>query len=160
MSELVPRSEIEQIVGANRHEVMHIGRLVRAERRVFVLHSEHCVKTHADLRECEHSRALDRRIRRRDWAGLPDRPVALRIVGGRLAPVVRGDGLLRILTDQVAAFERTQCSAPGVGVHHPGTHRPPRYDNGGPLPAPPMRLDPATARPQFWIEDERRHEGE
>ncbi len=88
MSDLVSPSEIERIVGAERHPVAHIGRAVDAEARVYILHSERCRTQYPELRDCPYSRALDRGILRRQWEGFTDRPVKLwvSVASGRLVP--------------------------------------------------------------------------
>lgn len=82
MSELVPPEEIEGIVGAERHPFLHIGRAVSAEGRTYILHSQLCVNSGRDLRDCSYSKALDRGVRQRDL--IEDAPVHLIIYGGRL----------------------------------------------------------------------------
>ena len=88
MSNLVPASEIEQIVGAVRHPAQHLGRAVTSEETVYVLHSQRCKDSGIDLRECEWSWALDKGIDPDDWRGYEDRPVVLTFRKGRLFPVV------------------------------------------------------------------------
>lgn len=67
MSDLVPADQIEQIVGARRHKLAHLGRAVSAEQTVYVLHSFACRDSGIDLRTCVYSRALDAGI-----GGLPE----------------------------------------------------------------------------------------
>ena len=62
MSNLVPPSEIEGIVGAHRHAVSHFGRAVSSEQTVYILHSRECVDSGVDLRDCPFSVALDKGI--------------------------------------------------------------------------------------------------
>ena len=87
MSDLVPASEIEQIVGMPRHSTMHIGRAVSDEEVVYILHSQKCKDSGIDLRECRTSLALDNGIDRSQWDGYEDRPVALGIIHDRLVPM-------------------------------------------------------------------------
>jgi len=75
MSEQVPASEIEGIVGAPRHETDHYARAVSDEQRVYVLHSKECLGIFDDLRDCPFSKALDRGIDPERWSGFEDRPV-------------------------------------------------------------------------------------
>ncbi|MEV8336991.1 hypothetical protein [Leucobacter sp. NPDC077196] len=90
MSEIVPADEIENIVGASRHPVEHVGRADSETGTVYILHSQECIDSAPDLLECEFSVALDRGIR--DfypwmlWEGAEDAPVELRISRGYLVP--------------------------------------------------------------------------
>ncbi|MDO8308585.1 MAG: hypothetical protein Q7V58_09570 [Actinomycetota bacterium] len=59
MSDLVPSDRIEGIVGVQRHPAAHFGRAVSSEERFYILHSQQCLDTFADLRECPFSIALD-----------------------------------------------------------------------------------------------------
>lgn len=77
MSEIVPSSEIEAIVGVPRHRSIHYGRAVSAEQRVYILHSQRCKDSGVDLRDCRFSVALDRGINVRSWSGWEDKPVLL-----------------------------------------------------------------------------------
>lgn len=83
MSDLVPGDQIEQIVGAPRHPTEHIGRAVSAEQVVYVLHSQACLDSGIDLRECPYSVALDKGIEDRvpwaSWRRVPDCPVKLHV---------------------------------------------------------------------------------
>ena len=88
MTELVDASEIEQIVGTERHPTQHRGRAVSRELMVYILHSEQCRDGGVDLRECPFSVALDHGIFADDWDGQEDRPVTLTIGPRRtLVPV-------------------------------------------------------------------------
>jgi hypothetical protein len=92
MSDIVPTSEIEGIVGVNRHPTDHIGRAVSAEQTVYVLHPASCLAAGMDLRECKYSIALDDGIDMGDWTGREDQPVQLAIDSyGYLVP----DGVSR-----------------------------------------------------------------
>ncbi len=86
MTELVDASEIERVVGADRHPTEHRGRAVSEEQMVYVLHSWACRNVRKDLRECPFSLALDRGILEADWAGQEDRAVTLGIWHRRLIP--------------------------------------------------------------------------
>lgn len=101
MSTLVDPTEIEDIVGAKRHPTQHLGRAVTAERMVYVLHSQECLDSGIDLRDCEYSIALNKGIERvpglsKDrpvpgWDKRSDVPVVLMIMdslGGVLIPRV------------------------------------------------------------------------
>ncbi len=67
MTNLVDPDRIEGIVGARRHETLHIGRAVSAEQTVYILHSQECKDSGIDLRSCEYSVALDRGIDPTAW---------------------------------------------------------------------------------------------
>ena len=92
MTTLVCPSKIEAIVGAKRQQHSHLGRAVRAEQQVYVLHSVECVEAitarGSDLRACDYSRALDEGIDMGVWAELEDVPVLLTISAehGHLMP--------------------------------------------------------------------------
>ena len=88
MSEIVPASKIEGIVGAERHPTEHIGRAVSSEQTVYILHSRECIDSGIDLRDCPFSVALD------DygvWGGRDDESVVLRIVDDALEPADEGE---------------------------------------------------------------------
>jgi len=87
MSALVPADRIEQIVGVGRHRQAHYGRAVSAEQTVYILHSQRCLDTADDLRNCRFSRALDGGIDRQSWAGYEDQAVALGVWQERLVPL-------------------------------------------------------------------------
>lgn len=89
MSDLVSPDAIEEIVGAKRLSSVHLGRAVSAEQKVYVLHSQRCRDSGADLRACDFSLALDRGIEPSSWAGMEDVPVALGIWHRRLVPIRR-----------------------------------------------------------------------
>lgn len=91
MTELVPRQDIETIVGVTRHHSQHWGRAVSKERTVYILHSQECLDEYnlctdsgVDLRDCPYSLALDEGIELEEW--IEDLPVQLRILGGRIMP--------------------------------------------------------------------------
>lgn len=87
MTDLVPAGQIEQIVGARRHALAHLGRAVSAERTVYILHSATCLASGVDLRDCVYSRALDKGIDGLpEWDGRHDRTVTLQAVHGDLIP--------------------------------------------------------------------------
>lgn len=87
MSDLVDPTEIERIVGAERHAVQHLARAVSAEEMVYILHSQKCKDSGIDLRECPYSIALDEGIRMEDWRDRTDQPVVLAIFRDRLIPL-------------------------------------------------------------------------
>jgi hypothetical protein len=91
MTELVNPAEIEQIVGVERDQYVHYGRMVTDEETFYVLHSQDCVDNmkfmRTDLRICQFSQALDRGIDAADWAGWEDQPVRLHIFNGYLQPL-------------------------------------------------------------------------
>ncbi|OZC88338.1 hypothetical protein CH282_09420 [Rhodococcus sp. 06-418-1B] len=88
MSDIVPADDIEKIVGAPRHHKHHYGRAVSEEQRMYILHSQRCLATYQDLRQCPYSIAMDRGI---DvdywWLGCEDMPVVLAIRGPHLVPL-------------------------------------------------------------------------
>lgn len=90
MSEIVPSSAIERIVGTNRHPEAHYGRAVSTEQMVYILHSQTCKDSGIDLRECPFSVALDRGIDEWVWSDDMDRPVELVIFKGHLVPRIDG----------------------------------------------------------------------
>ena len=88
MTELVDQAEIERIVGAHRHPHLHAARAITAEQRVYILHSQTCLDSGADLRECRVSIALDLGITPDMWAESYDIPVVVGLApNGRLIPL-------------------------------------------------------------------------
>lgn len=79
MSDRVPTEDIERIVGVERHEWAHIGRVVTDDQRIYVLHSQHCFYTHDDLRACRYSTAMDQGLWPEAWEDWEDTPVFLDI---------------------------------------------------------------------------------
>jgi hypothetical protein len=79
MTALVSPSRIEEIVGVKRHRQVHYGRAVSTEQTMYILHSQRCLDSGIDLRECRFSVALDRGIELKVWDDLQDRPVVLRV---------------------------------------------------------------------------------
>lgn len=84
VSDLVDLEEIEGIVGVKRDPTLHWGRADSTSRTVFVLHSQECRDSGADLRECSFSLALDRGITEDfgtwlAWSYQQDRPVGLEV---------------------------------------------------------------------------------
>lgn len=77
MSARVDPGEIEMIVGARRHSIKHLGRLVTADHTTYILHSEHCKSRYEDLRECVFSLAMDEGIDEADFEGYMDRPIVM-----------------------------------------------------------------------------------
>lgn len=99
VSDIVPSKDIERIVGAKRHPTQHLARAVSAEQTVYILHSQACLDSGIDLRECDYSLALDRGIHGlHEWSGREDMPVVVGMWDGwllpdeeqRVDPVVRG----------------------------------------------------------------------
>lgn len=90
MTEIVPASDIERIVGVNRHPTIHYARAVSAREMVYILHSHACLASGIDLRDCEFSIALDRGIDhpepRTRWRRVLDRPVRVQVIYGWLLP--------------------------------------------------------------------------
>lgn len=93
MSDLVPTTDIERIVGVARHRRAHMGRAVSADQTVYILHSQECRDSGIDLRECRFSVALDNGIRACDWEDRQDIPVALGVWGNRLIPIMNMTGV-------------------------------------------------------------------
>ena len=87
MSQLVPSTDIERIVGAERSQHDHIGRAVSEEQTVYILHSRDCLDSGIDLRECPFSVALDEYG---VWEGREDEAVVLDIVDDALEPAEEG----------------------------------------------------------------------
>lgn len=87
MSEPVDPTRIEQIVGVKRHRQVHYGRAVSSERTVYILHSQQCLDSGVDLRQCRFSRALDRGIEMARWGYRQDMAVVLGVWNGRLIPI-------------------------------------------------------------------------
>lgn len=85
MSDLVDSTQIEAIVGVERHQTRHYARAVSAEQTAYVLHSRECLTSRVDLRECLFSLALDRGIEISRWT--QDAAVHVHIERGRLVPV-------------------------------------------------------------------------
>ena len=79
MSRLEAADKIEGIVGAPRHDTLHLARAVSDEQRVYVLHSKECAARGIDLRTCEYSIALDNGIEMDEWEHWQDRPVLVKI---------------------------------------------------------------------------------
>lgn len=79
MSRIESAKKIEGIVGAKRHATDHLGRAVSVEHRVYILHSQECVASGIDLRDCVYSDALDIGIELLVWAEFQDIAVTLRI---------------------------------------------------------------------------------
>jgi len=79
MTRLESPQKLEQLMGAPRHAVHHLGRAVAAELRVYILHSQECLDAGGDLRDCEYSEALDLGIEPAVWNGHEDVTVVLSI---------------------------------------------------------------------------------
>ncbi len=71
MSQRVPSSDIERIVGATRHPWLHFARAVSAEQTVYVLHARRCLnmdlRGEQRLQDCPYSVAMDRGIPLDRW---------------------------------------------------------------------------------------------
>lgn len=87
MSDIVPAADIERIVGRKRHTQAHYGRAATDEQTVYILHSQRCLDSGIDLRNCRFSLALDRGISLRAWEGMEGRSVPLGVCGGLLIPL-------------------------------------------------------------------------
>lgn len=87
MTDLVDPEEIETIVGAPRHETLHLGRLDTPRGAVFILHSAECLAAGEDLRFCRFSIALDEGVDELLWHGWRNKPVVLAVLmDGYLSP--------------------------------------------------------------------------
>lgn len=91
MTQLVNSSEIEKIVGVQRHPTEHYARADSSKKTVYILHSKKCVDSDIDLRDCPFSLILDRGINEKDWDGRLDQPVIAGSSKGRLVPVSDGE---------------------------------------------------------------------
>lgn len=87
MTDLVPSEAIERIVGMARCQHIHYARAVSADDTVYILHSQTCLDSGIDLRDCRFSIALDKGINPEAWAGYEDIPVAIGMWDGRLIPL-------------------------------------------------------------------------
>jgi len=89
VADLVPAEDIERIVGAHRDLTLHQALAVSAEQTVYILHSQACLDSGVDLRECRFSLALDNGIDLAEWE--EDAPVVVDVVGAfewtRLKPL-------------------------------------------------------------------------
>jgi hypothetical protein len=74
VSELVDPKQIETLVGVKRHQTIHWG---HGDWKwiYYILHSQECLDSGRDLRECEFSLAMDRS----NTDVMPRWPVELRI---------------------------------------------------------------------------------
>lgn len=89
MTELVDPDQIESIVGARRHVLVHLARAVSAEQTAYILHSHACRARGIDLRSCEYSIALDRTT---GWLPIhEDQVLALEVVDGDLVVLTAED---------------------------------------------------------------------
>ncbi|WP_314429639.1 hypothetical protein [Microbacterium lacticum] len=83
MSRIESAETIEGIVGAPRHETIHVARALSAEQRVYVLHSRECIEQiterGSDLRLCPFSVALDEDIDLGPWEDFQDVAVEVEI---------------------------------------------------------------------------------
>lgn len=89
MTNLVDPATIESIVGVPRHPTQHWARakerdnLGRWHHRVYILHSQACVDSGIDLRDCPYSLALDNGVYYRPihgiWSWVEDMAVPVQI---------------------------------------------------------------------------------
>ena len=87
MTELVDPDRIEAIVGCKRHPKAHFARAVSAEQKVYILHSQECVDSGIDLRECGYSVALSHGIDHDYWEPVFDKPVMVAVFAGLFYPL-------------------------------------------------------------------------
>lgn len=87
MSKLVPTEEVESVVGATRHQTLHIGRAVTETETLYLLHPHSCKDTGIDLRECEYSLAMDIGINPERWTNFFDQAVFVEIENEMVVPV-------------------------------------------------------------------------
>ena len=62
MTQLVPKDQIEKIVGVKRSQTFHYGKAIVDAEEFYILHSQDCRESVADLRKCIYSLALDKGI--------------------------------------------------------------------------------------------------
>lgn len=79
MSQVESAARTLAVVGVPRHAEWHMAKAVSAEQRVYILHSEACIASGIDLRECEFSMALDLGIDADQWSGWEDVAVPVTI---------------------------------------------------------------------------------
>lgn len=97
MTDLVSAAAIEKIVGIKRHPTEHYGRALPIEGMIYILHSQECLDTVPDLRQCEFSIALDRGLMhsycRSAWHHLEGQTVHLKVslVGCLLPEEIKTD---------------------------------------------------------------------
>lgn len=106
MSRIEPAETIEATVGIKRSRSWHFARAVSAEQRVYVLHSEACMKANPDPRACTYSVALDLGIDLGVWSEHEDRAVWVQIDSDH------GDLVPLDLTDEM----RTELVAESGGI--------------------------------------------
>lgn len=89
MSGKVSAERIAEVFGIERFPFEHAVRVLHSERMVYVLHSQHCVETHPDLRECRYSKAMDEGINEDLWAPFMEKIVIATVdpFSGELSPV-------------------------------------------------------------------------
>lgn len=103
MTDLVPADQIEQLVGARRHQLAHLGRAVSANRMVYILHSQACKDSGIDLRRCAYSEALDDGIDLAEWT--EDQTVTLQVEHGHLTPDPAGPADVVLLPSETPVAE-------------------------------------------------------
>lgn len=79
MTNLVPRDEIERLVGVPRHPTNHYGRASTVDQTIYILHSQQCLDSGIDLRVCRFSRALDHGASIWEWMPVEETPVVVAI---------------------------------------------------------------------------------
>lgn len=67
MTNRVPKEDIELKVGRRRDPIRHYGKLRTDDWLMYILHSQECVDSFEDLRECPYSLALDRGVDELEW---------------------------------------------------------------------------------------------
>lgn len=80
MTHLVDPAEIERLVGARRDPTTHLGRAVSEDENFYILHSQECLDSGIDLRDCMFSVALDAGIDSDTWQRWQDQPVGLLVI--------------------------------------------------------------------------------
>lgn len=77
MTSLVSPTEIESIVGIRRSKTDHYGRAYANTLEFYILHSQDCVDSINDLRDCEWSLNLDKGVSPKLWREALEKPVVL-----------------------------------------------------------------------------------
>lgn len=112
-------ADIENLVAAKRHPTKHLGRLDSDTETIYILHSNECVNTFPDLRDCRYSRALERSSSPR-WEDARDRPVVLAIVthGDDISGLVPAGDPPKRWRGKAPAEVRPSDFTPGKWVWH------------------------------------------
>lgn len=82
---IVPGEDIERIVGVERQQSLHVGRVVIADDTFYILHSKVCLEARDSLLDCPYTHALTN-VDPDEWEGYTDKPVVLAIREGALFP--------------------------------------------------------------------------